>query len=83
MASSKMPSQPPAFPFSFRIGLWPIGSYRLVDEDEPSNSVGPHRAGGINFAGYPALEPHQLRPPWQLSRSAAVRVTPCSPCRPR
>jgi hypothetical protein len=41
-------SPPPTVPFSFRIGLWPIGSRRLVDDDEHSLCVdkrcaGPHR----------------------------------------
>jgi hypothetical protein len=30
IASSKMPAQPPTAPFSFRIGLWPIGSRQLL-----------------------------------------------------
>jgi hypothetical protein len=33
-------SQPLTVPFSFRIGLWPIGSRRLVDDDEHSPSLG-------------------------------------------
>jgi hypothetical protein len=56
MVSSKMPvrpAQPPAVLFSFRIGLWPIGSRRRLDDDEPIACVdiemcwgAPGRAGG-------------------------------------
>jgi len=49
-----IPFNPPAFPFSFRIGLWPIGWYRLLWE-EPSRCVGrrcvgPHGADAQNRA---------------------------------
>jgi hypothetical protein len=45
MAYSKMRSQPPTVPFSFRIGLWPIGSRRLVDDEEHSPCVDKRCAG--------------------------------------
>ena len=35
MACSRMPDQPPTVPFSFRIGLLPIGSRQLIYADEP------------------------------------------------
>jgi len=61
----------PAVPFSFRIGLWPIGSRRLVDDEETNlcldkRCAGPHGAGRISFG-------REYRPPAPLGQAGCRR----------
>jgi hypothetical protein len=54
-------SQRLTVPFSFRIGLWPIGSRRLVDDDEHSLCVDKRCAG-----------PHVTGPPREPCQNSSV-----------